>query len=194
MGRYISIGCAFIYSIPKNWLAKSLPWSSITDKSESEIITELKKNFPMDIYSFSTDDNWYHFSLRDDIAVEDFISLYDALFSSILRDVVDNESVEKNRADIVKMKTMYEVWSYSDNSKLHFCPMVLPFYCNRKMFRLFGRIVSVETSINGPTFYMACEKYYKKYRQVKFEVITYLLRYRFKDFKLAQSLLFFLSD
>ena len=48
MARHISIGCAFIYSIPKNWLAKSLPWSSITDKSESEIITELKKNFPMD--------------------------------------------------------------------------------------------------------------------------------------------------
>ena len=92
MARHISIGCAFICSIPKNRLAITLPWYSITNKSESEIITELKKNFPMDIYSFSTDDKWYYFSLRDDILIEDFISLYDALFSSILSDWVDNPS------------------------------------------------------------------------------------------------------
>ena len=31
MARHISIGCAFIYSIPKNRLAITLPWCSITD-------------------------------------------------------------------------------------------------------------------------------------------------------------------
>lgn len=194
MGRYISIGCAFIYSIPKNWLAKSLPWSSITDKSESEIITELKKNFPMDIYSFSTDDNWYHFSLRDDVAVEDFISLYDALFSSILRDVVDNESVEKNRANIVKMKTMDEIWSYAEHGRKYFWPMDLHFFGTGIIFNMFGQKVPVETSIDGPTFYIDWAKTYCEIAQISFDIITNLLRYRFKDFKLAQTLLFFLSD
>lgn len=131
MARHISIGCAFIYSIPKNRLAITLPWCSITNKSESEIITELKKNFPMDLYSFSTDDKWYHFSLRDDIIVEDFIRLYDALYSSILSDWVDNEYVETNRANIVKMKTMDEIWSYAEHGRKYFWPMDLHFFWYR---------------------------------------------------------------
>lgn len=194
MARHISIGSAFIYSIPKNRLAITLPWCSITNKSESEIITELKKNFPMDLYSFSTDDNWYHFSLRDDIIVEDFISLYDALYSSILSDWVDNESVETNRANIVKMKTMDEVYSYTYNRRKYFWPMDLHFFGTGIIFNMFGKKVPVETSIDGPTFYIDWAKTNSEIAQISFDIITNLLRYRFKDFKLAQSLLFFLSD
>ena len=62
------------------------------------------------------------------------------------------------------------------------------------IFNMFGEKVPVETSIDGPTFYIDWAKTYCEFAQISFDIITNLLRYRFKDFKLAQSLLFFLSD
>lgn len=61
MGRYISMGSAFIYSIPKNRLSESLLRNNIKGKSDSDTAEELSKNFPMDIYKLSVNENWYHF-------------------------------------------------------------------------------------------------------------------------------------
>ena len=193
MGRYISMGSAFIYSIPKNRLSESLHRNNINGKSDSETSDELSKNFPMNIYKLSVNENWYHFLLRDDVSVDDFIKLYDSFFSTIPHRPYETAEIETNRSAVAQMKNMDEVFEYVDNSRYHFSSIDLPFYFHSKKYKLFGDEIWVPTSIAGPTFYVDQDKTDSEDGLATFEIFTELLQYRFKELKLGKTLLVFLS-
>ena len=147
----------------------------------------------MNIYSLSVNENWYHFSLRDDVSVDDFTKLYDSFFSIIPHRPYEEKDIEMNRSAIVQMKNMDEVFDYVDNSRYNFSSIGLPFYFYSKKYKLFGDEIWIPTSIDGPTFYIDQDKTDSEDGLATFEILTELLQYRFKELKLGKTLLVFIS-
>lgn len=194
MGCYICMGSVFSYSIPKEKLFNELDDHRIKDKNESEIIDELIKNFPMDVYSLSTTEKRYHISLRDDVSVNDFINLYDSFYKTIPPRPYREEEIEMNRADMAQMKTMNEVWNYINSPKYNFArPIYLPSYLYLKKYQLFDKEIWISTSVYGPKLYVDTDRIVSEGSLAPFEIFTDLLQHRFKEQKLGKTLLAYIS-